>query len=104
MSFQTANTIIGALFLLAKNPEKQERLRQEIRLKQDKQPYLRACIKETMRLLPVVGGNFRQTTKEYNVMGYKIPKDVRYTFIITPIIRQYYEEFLLRYIKTTKTF
>ncbi|XP_052737947.1 cytochrome P450 CYP12A2 isoform X2 [Bicyclus anynana] len=72
----TANTIIGALFLLAKNPEKQNKLREEILSKQEKLPYLRACIKETMRLLPVVGGNFRQTTKEYNVMGYKIPKDM----------------------------
>ncbi|CAH2242870.1 jg26496 [Pararge aegeria aegeria] len=70
----TANTIIGALYLLAKNPEKQNKLREENLLKQEKKPYLRACIKETIRLLPVIGGNFRQTTKEYNVMGYKIPK------------------------------
>ncbi|XP_046978877.1 cytochrome P450 CYP12A2-like isoform X1 [Vanessa cardui] len=72
----TANSVIATLFLLAKNPEKQKKLREEIMSKQEKQTYLKACIKEAMRLMPVVGGNFRQITKEYNVLGYTIPKDM----------------------------
>lgn len=78
ISLQTANSIIGALYLLAKNQEKQNKLREEILSKKEKRPYLRACIKETIRLMPVVGGNLRKTSKEYNALGYKIPKDVRY--------------------------
>ncbi|XP_061378831.1 cytochrome P450 CYP12A2-like isoform X1 [Danaus plexippus] len=70
----TATTIIALLYLLANNPEKQKKLRNEIMTAKDKRPYLRACIKESLRLLPVVGGNFRQTTKDYDVLGYRIPK------------------------------
>ncbi|CAG9562981.1 unnamed protein product [Danaus chrysippus] len=70
----TATTIISLLYLLANNPEKQKKLRNELMTAKDKRPYLRACIKESLRLLPVVGGNFRQTTKEYDVLGYRIPK------------------------------
>ncbi|XP_047545510.1 probable cytochrome P450 12a5, mitochondrial isoform X3 [Vanessa atalanta] len=75
----TAHSVIATLFLLARNPEKQKKLREEIMSKQEKQTYLKGCIKEAMRLMPVVGGNFRQITKEYNVLGYKIPKD---TFVV----------------------
>ncbi|CAH0717360.1 unnamed protein product, partial [Brenthis ino] len=72
----TANSVIAALYQLAKNQEKQNKLREEILSKSEKRPYLRACVKETIRLMPVVGGNFRKTTKEYNALGYKIPKDM----------------------------
>ncbi|XP_045763944.1 cytochrome P450 CYP12A2-like isoform X2 [Maniola jurtina] len=72
----TANTTIASLLHLAQNPEKQNKLREEIKSKDEKKQYLKACIKESLRLMPVVGGNFRKTTKEYNVMGYKIPKDM----------------------------
>ncbi|XP_073962347.1 cytochrome P450 CYP12A2-like isoform X1 [Choristoneura fumiferana] len=69
-------TVMATLYLLAKNPEKQMKLRQEVLNKQDQRAYLRACLKESMRMMPVVTGNARVTTKEYNIMGYKIPKDV----------------------------
>ncbi|CAH2091755.1 unnamed protein product [Euphydryas editha] len=75
-----ANTMTATLYLLAKNPEKQEKLREEIMSQNEKQPYLKACIKESMRMLPVVSGNLRQTTKEYDVLGYRIPKDMLVTF------------------------
>ncbi|CAG9562983.1 unnamed protein product [Danaus chrysippus] len=80
----TATTIIGLLYLLAKNPEKQKKLRNEIMTAKDKRSYLRACIKESLRLLPVVSGNYRQTTKEYDVLGYRIPKKV-----IAIVVNQY---------------
>lgn len=69
-------TVMATLYLLAKNPEKQTKLRQEILTKQDQRAYLRACLKESMRMMPMATGNARLTTKEYNVMGYRIPKDV----------------------------
>lgn len=76
-TFQAANTIIGLLYLLAVNKDKQEKLREEVLLKKEKCPYLRACIKESLRIFPILNGNFRRTTKEHEVLGYRIPKDVR---------------------------
>ncbi|KAJ0179196.1 hypothetical protein K1T71_004908 [Dendrolimus kikuchii] len=75
-----SNTVTATLYLLAKNPEKQEILREEVFSKKDKRPYLRACIKESFRVMPVVSGNIRLTTKEYNILGYQIPKDIHVTF------------------------
>ncbi|XP_052737992.1 cytochrome P450 CYP12A2 [Bicyclus anynana] len=71
----TANTMTAILYFLAKNPDKQKKLREEILTDKEKRPYLRACIKESMRLMPVVSINVRVTTKEYNILGYKLPKD-----------------------------
>nr|ACZ97415.1 cytochrome P450 CYP333B8 [Zygaena filipendulae] len=70
----TANTMIATLYLLAVNNEKQNILRDEIRSNQERRPYLKACIKEGMRMMPITSGNMRRTTKEYNLLGYQIPK------------------------------
>ncbi|KAJ8724863.1 hypothetical protein PYW07_015821 [Mythimna separata] len=75
-----ANTVTATLYLLAKNPEKQAKLREEILSKSERRPYLRACIKESMRLMPVVAGNARKTSKPYNILGYEVPKDVNIIF------------------------
>nr|ULR85605.1 cytochrome P450 [Spodoptera frugiperda] len=74
-----ANTVTATLYLLAKNPEKQDKLREELRSGSDRR-YLRACVKESLRIMPVVSGNIRKTTKEYSLMGYKIPKDMEVVF------------------------
>ncbi|CAD7090968.1 unnamed protein product [Hermetia illucens] len=37
-------------------------------------PYLRACIKESLRVLPVVIGNSRKTGKDLVLKGHKVPK------------------------------
>nr|XP_019551560.2 LOW QUALITY PROTEIN: cytochrome P450 CYP12A2-like [Aedes albopictus] len=82
----TTSAIVGILFCLAKYPEKQTKLREELRSilpKKDSPltpdsmhnlPYLRACIKEGIRLFPPVGGNFRATGKDIVLQGYRIPK------------------------------
>ncbi|XP_023942758.2 cytochrome P450 CYP12A2 [Bicyclus anynana] len=72
----SASTTLALMYLLAANPDKQNKLREEIALNEEKNPYLKACIKEALRLYPVVGGNFRQTTKEHDVLGYRIPKNM----------------------------
>ncbi|XP_004928105.1 cytochrome P450 CYP12A2 isoform X1 [Bombyx mori] len=74
-----ANSIAATLYLFAKNPEKQEKLREEVMSKESKR-YLKACIKETMRMMPVVSGNLRRTTKEYNILGYHVPKGIDVAF------------------------
>ncbi|KPJ20512.1 Cytochrome P450 CYP12A2 [Papilio machaon] len=78
-----ANTVIPTFYLLAKNPEKQNKLREEILSCSEKRPYLKACIKEAMRIMPVVSGNLRQTSKEYSLLGYHIPKHAANTVIPT---------------------
>ncbi|XP_034825339.1 cytochrome P450 CYP12A2-like [Maniola hyperantus] len=75
-----ANTMTSTLYLLAKNQDKQNKLRQEILSDKEKRPYLKACIKESMRILPIVAGNMRVATKEYNILGYKIPKGTSIVF------------------------
>ncbi|GLH07263.1 Putative cytochrome P450 301a1, mitochondrial [Gryllus bimaculatus] len=75
------------LYYLAKNPDKQEKLFEELRdilprpdtpvtpEALQKMKYLRACIKESMRLKPVVIGQIRENTRDDLVLGnYKIPK------------------------------
>lgn len=39
-------------------------------------PYLRACIKESMRMMPVVSGNLRATGEDTVIEGFRVPKDV----------------------------
>ncbi|KAJ8726838.1 hypothetical protein PYW08_015235 [Mythimna loreyi] len=75
-----ANTVTATLYLLANNPDKQAKLREEIMSRSERRPYLRACIKESMRLMPVVSGNARKTSKMYNILGYEVPKGVNVIF------------------------
>lgn len=82
----TSSQTKALLFLLAKNPEKQEKLRKELRqilptkdtlLTSDKMkhlPYLRACMKESNRVIPVVVGTSRQTGQDLVLNGYQVPK------------------------------
>ncbi|XP_055691191.1 uncharacterized protein LOC129794464 [Lutzomyia longipalpis] len=75
------------LYNLAKNPEKQNILREELlKILPEKDspltaenmremPYLRACIKEAFRMMPVVSGNFRGTGRDIVLRGYQIPRD-----------------------------
>uniref|UniRef100_A0A6P4EVS9 Probable cytochrome P450 12c1, mitochondrial n=1 Tax=Drosophila rhopaloa TaxID=1041015 RepID=A0A6P4EVS9_DRORH len=82
----TSTAVVGLILNLAKNPEKQNKLREEILTKlpsTDKDftleemkslPYLRACIKESLRLYPVTFGNVRSAGTNVVLDGYRIPK------------------------------
>ncbi|XP_066598836.1 probable cytochrome P450 301a1, mitochondrial isoform X2 [Prorops nasuta] len=80
----TSALVSKVLYMLAVNPEKQERLRQELAefapdgkitaANQDKLVYLRACIRETNRIIPVAPGNQRIIEKDTVLGGYQIPK------------------------------
>uniref|UniRef100_V5GP28 Cytochrome P450 CYP12A2 n=1 Tax=Anoplophora glabripennis TaxID=217634 RepID=V5GP28_ANOGL len=82
----TGKTLATLLYFLAKNPDKQQCLREEL-LKNlpeknspvtkevlNKSPYLKAAIKESSRIAPTAIGNLRTTVKDLVLAGYQIPK------------------------------
>ena len=80
----TSSAISFMLYTLAKNPEAQEKLRQEIlSFKAEngnlsanqlgKMPYFKACFKETSRTIPTVGSHARLIEEPFELEGYKIP-------------------------------
>lgn len=85
---QTGSVTINFLYMLAKNPEKQRKLREEIlKIMPQKDsiltmdslnniPYLRACLKEVIRLNPILMGNMRGAGCDLVLKGYQIPKGV----------------------------
>ncbi|KAH8320006.1 hypothetical protein KR074_011040, partial [Drosophila pseudoananassae] len=82
----TSSSLLTILYHLSRNPEKQEQLRRELRrVLPDPQgslseestknmPYLRACIKEGLRITSITPGNFRITTKDLVLSGYQVPR------------------------------
>lgn len=88
----TSSAMVSIIYCLAKNPEKQEILRKEIlQILPEKDskltttsfnnvPYMRAVVKESLRIHPVVNGNLRATGQDLVLQGYRIPKGVRNPF------------------------
>lgn len=88
---QTSIAAASTLYQLSQNPEKQERLFEELRTVlpekdskidvnvQENVPYIKACIKETLRMYPVIIGNGRSLQSETIISGYRVPKGVRAT-------------------------
>lgn len=93
----TTITLTVVLYSLAKHPEKQEILRQEIfKLLPEKNseltgssmnniPYLRACMKEALRLYAPTSGNSRAPPCDIVLSGYQVPRDVSRTSIAPSI-------------------
>ncbi|XP_029039888.1 probable cytochrome P450 301a1, mitochondrial [Osmia bicornis bicornis] len=88
----TSSAVASTLYQLALHPEKQDLAYKEVcnifpskdtqiegkHLEQLK--YLKACIKETLRMYPVVIGNGRCMTKDTVIRGYRVPKGVQVVF------------------------
>ena len=82
----TSNTLSSLTYHLAKNPDVQETLVEEVddvleahggRLDHESitdMPYLEACIKEALRIFPPVSRNDRMCTKDWQDEGLFIPK------------------------------
>ncbi|XP_042857907.1 probable cytochrome P450 49a1 [Penaeus japonicus] len=82
----TSHTMAFTLYLLAKNPEAQRKLQQEVdqALKDDprtltpthiaKLSYAKAVVKESLRMFPVAMGFMRQLSTDVVLSGYHIPK------------------------------
>lgn len=82
----TSSAAIGVLYCLAKNQDKQEKLRDELNAlwpnkneeltpeKMRNMPYLRAVVKEGMRLYPPAIGNLRRADENIVLSGYRVPK------------------------------
>lgn len=65
------------LYQLASNQEKQDKLREEIRSNSSRKHYLRACIKEALRITYGTPANLRSTDRDHVVGGYHIPPGVK---------------------------
>ncbi len=82
------------LYCLAKNPEKQDKLREEIMKilpEKDKPfiaekmksiPYLKAVIKEGLRMFPPIAGTMRKAGQDLVLQGYQVPKGVTGNFFL----------------------
>ncbi|KAK2559629.1 Cytochrome P450 10 [Acropora cervicornis] len=80
----TSTTALWTLYLLARNPDVQKQLHDEVRsvLKPgenatpaslQKMPFLRGCVKETLRMYPAAWENARFLDEEIIIQGYRIP-------------------------------
>ncbi|XP_029158487.1 probable cytochrome P450 12b2, mitochondrial [Nylanderia fulva] len=84
----TGNIAGSLLYYIANNPEKQEKLREEVMsvLPHKTSPityeiltqlkYAKACIKESLRLFPVSIGNLRTMQTDVCIGGYRIPAGI----------------------------
>ena len=78
----TGNTFAFLLYQLARHPDKQEKLRQEIASfkKADvsyqdlgQMKYLRACMQESMRIIPTAANMIRILPQDTVIRGYEVP-------------------------------
>ncbi|XP_066591364.1 probable cytochrome P450 49a1 [Prorops nasuta] len=88
----TSSSVASVLYQLAQHPDKQQVLYEELsknlpKIDESLQAhhldhlrYLRACIKETLRMFPVVIGNGRCMTKDTVISGYRVPSGVQVVF------------------------
>eukprot|EP01087_Luapelamoeba_hula_P014562 TRINITY_DN428_c0_g1_i1.p1 TRINITY_DN428_c0_g1~~TRINITY_DN428_c0_g1_i1.p1 ORF type:complete len:606 (-),score=103.80 TRINITY_DN428_c0_g1_i1:43-1860(-) len=85
----TANAAGFAIYHIAKNPEAQQRLYEEItsvmgdapvmtQAHLRKMPFLKNCVTESMRLNPAVDANSRYFKRDVEIGGYQVPAGTRF--------------------------
>ena len=88
----TSNTMQWVLYMMAKNPDKQDILRQEVlsvlgdttlatSTTLAQMPYLKAWVRETLRLYPVLFGIPRRSAENMILSGYLIPRGSQVEFL-----------------------
>ncbi|CAD7015059.1 probable cytochrome P450 12c1, mitochondrial [Ceratitis capitata] len=82
----SSSALAAVLLCIARNPTKQQKLREELLAvlpnkherftveNMKNLPYLRACIKEALRIYPLAFGNVRETGADLVLSGYRVPK------------------------------
>lgn len=90
---QTVAATAGLLYNLAINQRAQDKLREEVMKvlptphtsltyeSLTSLPYMRACLKESMRVMPVLSGNFRGAGRDMILQGYQIPIEVKLSIL-----------------------
>ncbi|XP_014208635.1 probable cytochrome P450 49a1 [Copidosoma floridanum] len=87
----TSNSVASILYQMAQHPDKQDLLYEELKRVLpadghvetghiDQLKYLKACVRETQRMYPVVIGNGRCMTNDTVIGGYQVPKGVHVVF------------------------
>jgi len=102
----TTYSLFRTLFLMAKNPETQDRLHEELMLHVgppgspitptalSRSHYLKACVKESQRLMPLAPQNGRALPIDVVVKGYRIPAGTQLIVDheIVSLSSQYFED------------
>ncbi|XP_073817038.1 cytochrome P450 CYP12A2-like [Musca autumnalis] len=95
----TTSAFTALLLSLAKHPDKQQKLREEVmRVLPHKDsefdevafknmPYLRACIKESLRFYALALGNVRVSTGDMIISGYRVPKETQIMIVYLSLIK-----------------
>ena len=101
----TSNTLVWTMYELARNPQLLRRLEAEIEgviggeaaptvKSVHKMPFLKNCVKETMRIYPVTLGTGRDLEEDMEMDGYFLPKGTRtqYMFYNMCMSEKYFDE------------
>lgn len=93
----TSSVFLSTLYMIAKHPKKQNNLRREVmEILPEKNtpltnentksmPYLRACIKEALRITPITPANFRLTGCDLVLSNYRVPKGTGVSMGMMPL-------------------
>ncbi|KAF5296713.1 hypothetical protein FQA39_LY12413 [Lamprigera yunnana] len=101
----TSIALASVLYQLSQNQNKQQKVYEELRTilpktdssvdgrVQESMHYLKACVKETLRMYPVIIGNGRSLNADAIIGGYKVPKGTHIIFphLVVSNLEEYFD-------------